>query len=147
MKRLMLTFLAVAAVAAPAAVLAQGPDRREDRWDRREDRIDRREDYWDRANREWWRGRPEFHGYNGVRPGYAFAPGYGYYRVAPAYYSRRWARGAYLPVELRRYVVVNPAFYRLRPPPRGYRWVYVGNDIALIALATGLITDIVLDVW
>lgn len=147
MKRLILTLLAVAAVAAPAATLAKGPDRQEDRWDRREDRIDRREDYWDRANREWWRGRAEFKGYVGVRPGYAFAPGYGYYRLAPVYYGRRWGRGTYLPLELRRYRVVDPGFYRLSPPPRGYGWVYVGNDIVLIALATGLVTDIVMDVW
>lgn len=149
MKRLVLPLMIAATLAAPLAssAAAQNLDRRENRWDRIEDRIDRREDHWDRANREWWRGRPEFVGYVGLRPGYGFAPGYGYYRIAPAYYARRWAIGAYVPVELRRYVVINPTFYRLPAPPRGYVWVYVGNDIALIAVASGLITEIVRSVW
>ncbi|WP_029911747.1 RcnB family protein [Caulobacter sp. UNC358MFTsu5.1] len=175
MKRLILTLLAATTLVAPLAARAQTHerhedrrdrvedrvdrredrrdraedriDRREDHWDRVEDRVDRREDYWDRANREWWRGRPEFVGYVGVRPGYGFAPGYGYYRIAPIYSGRRWAVGGYVPADLRRYVVVTPAFYRLRPAPRGYAWIYVGNDIALVAVASGLITEIVRAVW
>lgn len=154
MKRLIIATLATTLLAAPLPSTAQSLDRREDRWDRiedridrREDRIDRREDYWDRANRTWWHGRPEFVGYVGARPGYGFAPGYGYYRIAPAYYGRRWVVGGRVPVELRRYVVVNPGFYRLRPAPHGHAWIYVGNDIALIALASGLITELVRSVW
>ncbi len=122
-------------------------DRREDRWDRREDRWDRREDRWDRRHRDWWRGRAEFRGYAGPRSGYYFAPGYGYYRVAPTYYGRRWSRGAYLPPEFRRYYVRDPYFYGLRPAPRGYAWVHVNNDIVLTALATGVIADVLFDIY
>jgi|GEM_PF-4675303 len=147
-KRLILIIcLAGAASAVAPLALAQHLDRREDRWDRIEDRLDAREDYWDRANRTWWRGRPEFIGYVGVRPGYGFAPGYGYYRIAPAYFGRRWVIGGYVPADLRRYVVVTPAFYRLRPAPPGHVWIYIGNDIALVSRVSGLITDIVRAVW
>ncbi|MDO1560329.1 RcnB family protein [Brevundimonas sp. 2R-24] len=122
-------------------------DRREDRWDRREDRWDRREDRWDRNNREWWRGRSEFRHYNGRRSGYWYAPGYGYHRVEPRYYGYRWRRGAVVPYAYRSYYVRDPYFYGLRPAPRGYRWVHVDNDIVLIALATGVIADILFDVY
>ena len=32
----------------------------------------------------------------------------------------------------------------LRRPPRGYHWVQIGGDYALIAIATGLIAQLVL---
>jgi Ni/Co efflux regulator RcnB len=125
-----------------------GPrDRIEDRYDRREDRRDRREDRWDRNHRDWWRGRSEFRGYNGRRNGYYYAPGYGYYRSDPRYHNRRWSRGAYLPQSYRRYYVQDPYFYNLRPAPYGYRWVYVDNDLVLVSIATGLILDVLLDVY
>jgi len=122
-------------------------DRREDRWDRREDRWDRREDRWDRRNRNWWRDHRYFRGYNGRRSGYYFAPGYGYYHVEPRYYGRRWNRGHYLPRAYRSYYVQDPYFYGLRPAPHGYRWVYVDDDLLLVSLTTGLILDVLLDVY
>ena len=97
---------------------------------------------WERGNRDWWRGRPEFRDYRGARNGYWYAPGHGYYRVEPRYYNYRWRTGAYLPSAYRGYVVHDPAFYGLRPAPRGYRYVYAGNDIVMIAIATGLITSV-----
>jgi Ni/Co efflux regulator RcnB len=33
--------------------------------------------------------------------------------------------------------------YHLRPPPPGYAWVQDGNELVLISLATGVITDVV----
>lgn len=43
------------------------------------------------------------------------------------------------------YVVQNYGYYRLRHPPRGYRWVQAdNNDFLLVALATGIIADIAL---
>ena len=126
-------------------------DRRDWRQDRREDRRDwrhdRRADRGDRNDRNWWRGRSDFRDYRGARRGYYYAPSYGYYRVEPRYYGYRWQRGHTLPYAYRSYYVRDPHFYGLRPAPRGYRWVHANNDIVLIALATGLIADMVMNVY
>jgi Ni/Co efflux regulator RcnB len=122
-------------------------DRRDFRDDRRDFRNDRRADRWDRNNRDWWRGRSEFRDYRGPRSGYWYAPGYGYYRVDPRYARSVWRRGAYVPPAYRSYYVRDPAFYGLRAPPPGYRWVYLDNNLVLMAVATGLIADIVANAW
>lgn len=127
-------------------------DRREWRQDRRDDRRNFQRDYradhrWDRNNRDWWRGRPEFRDYRGARQGYWYAPGYGYHRVEPRYYGHRWTRGAYLPRSYRTYYVRDPYFYNLRPAPPGYRYVHAGNDIVLMAVATGLIASVLYNVF
>ena len=142
----------------------------EDRYDRRDDRRndrdyrrdDRRNDRdwrgpsrdwrndarsgpaprWERGRADWWRGRPEYRDYRGYRTGHWYAPGYGYYRVDPRYDGYRWRSGAYLPSAYRGYAVRDPGFYGLRPAPRGYRYVHAGNDIVMIAIATGLITSV-----
>ena len=123
-------------------------DRRDFREERREDRQDfRREQRWDRSNRDWWRGRNDFRDYRGARNGYWYAPSYGYYRVEPRYYGQRWQRGSYLPSAYRSYYVRDPYAYNLRPAPRGYRYVHAGNDIVLIAIATGLIASVLSGVY
>ncbi len=38
-------------------------------------------------------------------------------------------------------VVADPSRYRLRRPPPGYHWVYVGRDIYLVQNTTGMIVD------
>jgi Ni/Co efflux regulator RcnB/surface antigen len=58
----------------------------------------------------------------------------------------RWARGDHLPDQFRqnRYFVDDWQQRRLKPPPRGYRWVRNDNyDYYLVAIATGLIADTV----
>ena len=127
-------------------------DRRDDRWDffreRRDDRQDfRRDQRWDRNNRDWWRGRYDFRDYRGARSGYWYAPSYGYYRVEPRYYGYRWQRGGFLPPPYRGYYVRDPYAYGLGPPPRGYRYVHAGRDIVLIAIATGLIANVLASVY
>lgn len=59
----------------------------------------------------------------------------------------RVQRGAYLAHEYRgsRYVVSDWRGRRLSAPPRGYHWVQTGNDYALVALATGLIAQVLLN--
>lgn len=57
-------------------------------------------------------------------------------------------RGGYVPAEYRdrRYVVDDWRSYRLREPPRGYNWVRSDNgDFLLVAVATGVITDLILN--
>jgi Ni/Co efflux regulator RcnB len=59
-----------------------------------------------------------------------------------------YRRGGYLPAEYRgtRYVVYDWRRYDLREPPRGYRWVRSDNgDYLLVAIATGVIVDLLLN--
>lgn len=79
---------------------------------------------------------------------------HGRYRVVRYYPPQnyryhRWHRGAYLPAAYYapRYVVHNYSTYRLRPPPRGYHWVRVDNDVILAAIATGLVANVVSDIF
>jgi Ni/Co efflux regulator RcnB len=69
-------------------------------------------------------------------------------RHQPAYRhgGPRWQRGQYLPREYRggRYVVhqYGPRMYA---PPRGHHWVNVNGEFLLIAAATGLIANAILN--
>ena len=58
-----------------------------------------------------------------------------------------YKRGGYLPVEYRtRYVVTDWRHSHLREPPRGYHWVRSDNgDFLLVAIATGVIVDLLLN--
>ncbi len=55
-------------------------------------------------------------------------------------------RGGYISREYRsrQYVVNDWRGHRLHQPPRGYHWVQTGTDYVLIAVATGVIAQIVL---
>ncbi|MGQ2920894.1 MAG: RcnB family protein [Hydrogenophaga sp.] len=105
-------------------------DRRDYRQDRREDRRDfRQERREDRRDYRQSRNDRHYHHY---------------------YYNARgpeFRRGGYIPYEYRnrQYVVVNPQQYRLAPPPRGHHWVQVGTDYVLVAIATGLIANLILN--
>lgn len=59
----------------------------------------------------------------------------------------RVQRGAYLAHQYRgsRYMVSDWRGRRLSAPPRGYQWVQAGNDYALVALASGLIAQVLLN--
>lgn len=165
MRHLLYAAAALATAAAPVAASAQPGwqherredrrevredrrDLREDRRDWREDRRDLREDRrdlrYDRRRAETWRDRSEWRGYRGVRPGYWYAPGYGYRPVVRGY---SWRRGAYVPRSYRAYYVQDPYYYGLRAPPPGHRWIYADGNFVLMALATGLIVSVVLDAY
>lgn len=117
-------------------------ERRELRAERRDDRRDRQVQRVDRA---WDRG---YHA--GVQqPRYVYQqPRYTYSQ--PSYvYSQpsypRYYRGGYLPYEYRNsgYYVNNwNAYPGLYAPPYGHQWVQVGSDFLLVALATGLIANL-----
>ena len=47
----------------------------------------------------------------------------------------------------RPYVVNDYSPYRLYAPPYGYHWVRVGNDVLLTAIATGIVLDVLYDIW
>jgi Ni/Co efflux regulator RcnB len=117
-------------------------ERRELQRDRAEVRRGQAEVRYDRRRAETWRNRNEWRGYQGARAGYWYAPGYGYRRVDPRYRGT-WRRGGRVPVVYRSYYVQDPYYYGLRPAPRGYRWVYADNNFVLMAMATGLIAEVI----
>jgi Ni/Co efflux regulator RcnB len=118
-------------------------ERRELQRDRREVRESQRQVRYDRRRAETWRDRAEWRSYRGVRPGYWYAPGYGYQRLDRRYSPSAWRTGAYLPPVYRTFYVQDPYYYGLRAPPPGQRWVYADNNFVLISLASGLIAQIV----
>lgn len=60
--------------------------------------------------------------------------------------GRHYHRGDYLghPYRSRHYVVHDWRGHRLHPPPRGYHWVQLGPDYVLVAIASGIIAQIVI---
>lgn len=56
-------------------------------------------------------------------------------------------RGGRLPAEYRhrQYVVDDWRGHNLSAPPRGYQWVQTGGDYVLIAIATGVILQLLLN--
>ncbi len=65
-------------------------------------------------------------------------PGHGPYSS-----GHQWHHGDYY--HGNRYVVGDWQHYRLRQPPYGYEWVQDGDQFVLIAIATGIITDVILN--
>lgn len=61
--------------------------------------------------------------------------------------DRQYHRGDRLPQEYRHpnYVVNNWRDHNLSPPPRGYHWVQTGADYVLVAIATGIILQLLLN--
>lgn len=96
----------------------QRDDRRDDKRgdDRHDDRRDNRADNRGNSNR-------------GAGPEHSFYAGK---RLPPAYHQRR-------------YVVEDWRGHQLRQPPRGYHWVQSGTDYLLVAVATGLIAQVLLN--
>lgn len=66
------------------------------------------------------------------------------YNPPPRYVERHWRRGERLPTYYRGDGYrVDYRRYNLAPPPRGYEYVRVNNDIILAAVATGVISSII----
>lgn len=98
------------------------------RWERRE-----QSDYRDYRNQRG--NRPPPQAYREDRRGPGAGP------------QRNFYRGDRLPSEYRHrnYVVNDWRGHRLSPPPRGYHWVQAGGDYVLVAIATGVILQILLN--
>lgn len=58
-----------------------------------------------------------------------------------------WRRGGHVPNEYRnrQYVVNDWRGHHLNAPPRGHQWVQVGGDYVLVAIATGVIAQLLLN--
>ena len=117
---------------------ADNRDRHERRYDHRDDRHDRRD--WDRRD---WDRHGGFRHYDGSRYDR------GRYVRPSGYYYRSWRYGDHLPRAYygRRYIVNDYYAYRLRPPPRGYYWVRVDNDVVLASIASGLVVSAVFGIF
>jgi len=109
-------------------------DGRDDRNDRgRNDQAQRGDQggdqHGDRQDRRGGRGRNEWQGNErGAGPNHDFR------------------RGERLPREYRnrQYVVDDWRDHHLSAPPRGYHWVQTGGDYVLVAIATGVILQLLL---
>lgn len=135
-------------------------DRREAREERREDRRDARDERRDdrrEAIAQQHRRYADHHRYDrrDHRPDYSrryyaprtYRPAYAY--VAPrGYRSMRWHIGHRMPPPFyARPYYVDPLAYRLRMPPRGYRWVRVDRDVYLVSMASGLVADVLYGIF
>lgn len=90
----------------------------------------------------WHNGhRPGPHIHHGHRP----PPVAHYYRGAGP--QHRWVQGSRIPPQYRgpRYVVNDWRGHRLHQPPRGYHWVRYGGDYMLVAIASGVITQLLIN--
>ena len=114
----------------------QREERGRDRHEWREDDRHNDADRW-REHRDWeghhdWRGG-RYQDDDDYRRGYH----YGWHRgerLSPVYYAPR-------------YVVRDYSAYQLPEPPYGCRWVRVDNNVVLAAIATGVVLDIVYNVF
>ncbi|MCL6619119.1 RcnB family protein [Thermomonas hydrothermalis] len=112
------------------------------------DRDDRRGDWYDRDDhdRGWHHGPPHktrviYEREVVYRP---LPPRVVVYRPLP---PPRWVRGGYYagPGYAPTYVVHDWRYYQLPPPPRGYYWRRSeAGDFLLVAVATGIIADLIL---
>jgi len=116
----------VAALAAGGPAFAQGYGHGRDEQNRHEDRG---HDFQpDRHQDDRYRANDREHDSRGAGP---------YHHLH---------RGEHLPSEYRnrQYVVDNWRHHHLQAPPRGYHWVQTGADYVLVAIASGVIAQIVL---
>jgi Ni/Co efflux regulator RcnB len=88
---------------------------------------------------------PPGKGYNkseerGVPPGLAKKP----YGLPPGQAKKLWRKGERIPtLYIGPQYYVEPRVYHLASPRRGYRWLVVDGDAYLVAIATGLVADVV----
>jgi Ni/Co efflux regulator RcnB len=105
---------------------------------------------WDRPRHDWNNHPNYWDNRRHDRRDYArYRFHFGFYRAPHGYHYRTWHRGDYLPRSYysSSYIVYDWRPYRLYAPPYGYHWVRVGNDVLLTALATGVVLDVIYDIW
>ena len=122
-------------------------DHQRNEFRRRFDSDQWRRDFYRNHRSDWWRNDRRFRGYTGVRVGFYFAPGWGYYSVPRSYWGRSWSVGQYLPDVFWRYQLNDWRTYGLGYPPEGTRWVSVDNTLYLIDEYDGYIIDVIRDAW
>lgn len=145
MKKTLLSGLALAVVASSgfAGVANAAPPAYNQQQDHRDDRRgDQRNDRrGDNRNDNFRNGAYEV---NGQRYERARGPAW---KAPRNYHARQWNRGDRLPSDYRRVVVRDYRSYHVAPPPRGYEYVRVGNDLVLTAIASGIIGAVIGNVF
>lgn len=60
--------------------------------------------------------------------------------------QHNWVKGSRVPAQYRshNYVVNDWRGHGLKQPPRGQQWVQYGSDYLLVAIATGVISQLIL---
>jgi Ni/Co efflux regulator RcnB len=161
MKKLLTAAIALSVLASAGAASAQsyrdqrGPvpaERRDDpRDDRRDDRRDERRDdrYESRGDyRDYSDDRRDDRRYNRYERRAERSYSGGRYYHPRGYQSRAWHRGDRLPTAYRgRAYAVDYRAYRLAPPPRGYEYRRVGDDVVLTAIASGIIASVLIGLF
>lgn len=159
MNKKALVFAVAAACLTSGAAFAQSYDHRGDRGERdgRYERNDgsRYDDggHHGRDNRysdqrDYGRNERNYHGsrdYNGRYDSRSYGYRNNAYVVAPRYQMRRGERFSYYDRGDYRVVSDWNHHNRLYAPQRGYQWVQVGGDYALVAIATGIIAHVLLN--
>jgi Ni/Co efflux regulator RcnB len=105
---------------------------------------------WDRHRNDWSKHPNYWDNRRHDRRDYArYRYNQGHYRAPHGYHYRTWHRGDHLPRAYygSSYIVYDYRPYRLYAPPYGYHWVRVGNDVLLTALATGVVLDVLYNIW
>ena len=134
MKKLLTTAMALSIAASGGAAFAQPHgDHHRDKAERKYERDIRKAER--KYDREVRKAHKRYHAAAYHRP--------------PGYVYRDWRRGQYLPAAYRveRYRIVDYRYYDLPPPPRGYYYTRVDNDVLLTAAATGLIASVIVDLF
>ena len=65
--------------------------------------------------------------------------------LPPGQAKKAWAIGRPLPREVIFYNLPPPLVVELGPPPAGYRYARVANDVLLLAIGTGMVVDAITD--
>ena len=125
--------------------------RHDGRWDGRDRRSWERRDWHNDWNRRGWTSRYDYRNYRrDWHNGYAWRRyNHGSRYVRPyGYRDFRWSIGVRMPSVY--YVpdyYIDWRAYDLAPPPYGYHWVRVDRDVYLVEIRTGLILDVVYDLF
>jgi Ni/Co efflux regulator RcnB len=125
---------------------SQGRDRHYREFHNQWNRDRWRRNWVQQRRTDWWRNDRAFRGWNGVRSGFYFAPGFGYYSVPRNYWGRRFRIGEFLPSIFWRYQA-DYRTYGLGYPPPGTQWVHVDNSLYLIDSYDGYIIEALYDAW
>lgn len=141
MKRLLTAAIALSIVASAGAASAQsGPQRQDQHQQQGHDdrgRHDQGRDQrsGDNNNNNYERNASKRYKANRYQP-------------PRGYQTRQWHRGDKLPANYRgKAYVVDYRHYGLGAPPRGYQYVRVNNDVVLTAIATGVISSVILQLF
>jgi Ni/Co efflux regulator RcnB len=65
--------------------------------------------------------------------------------LPPGQAKKRWAVGRCLPREVIFHDLPPALVIELGPPPAGYRYARIANDVLLIAIGTGMVVDAITD--